>query len=72
MISNRPHLVWVRQNIVDQLATVDGFLAEVVPPRIGLQGASGDEPWLVRLFEQRQSLQSTLSDVERQIERHTA
>jgi hypothetical protein len=68
----RPHLGWVRQNIVDQLATVDHFLAEVVPPRTGLPGARGDEPWLVRLFEQRQNLQSTLSEVERQIHRHTA
>ncbi len=72
MTSKRPHLTWVRENIVDHLATVDRFLAEVVPTRIGLPGASGDEPWLVRLFEQRQTLQSTLSEVERQIQRHIA
>jgi hypothetical protein len=67
MFPIRRRIEWVRDSIEQELGLVDGFLAEIVPSRPGLPGAYGDEPWLIRLFAKRQTLQSTLCEVKREI-----
>jgi len=67
MYTKRHHLDWVRANIVEHLRHADRVISAIVPASVGVPGVRGDEPWVVQLFERRQGLQSTLSDVERQI-----
>ena len=67
MYANRHHLHWVRENILQHLSHVDQVLCAIVPASVGVPGARSDEPWIERLFERRQGLQSTLAEVEQQI-----
>lgn len=68
MNATRHHLDWVRANILEHLSRVDRVIAEMVPSAAGVPGVRGDEPWVERLFARRQSVQSKLFEVERQIE----
>ena len=55
-------------NIEQHLLRVDSVIAAVVPATMGVPGVRGDEPWVERLFESRQSIQSTLFELEQQID----
>jgi hypothetical protein len=68
MASKRYQLKWVRENIRLNLRRVDGVILEIVRMSVSMPGVPGDEPWLDRLFERRQGLQTTLAEVERQIQ----
>ena len=72
MSPKRHHLDWVRENILQHLTRVDHVISDLVPASVGEPGVRGDEPWVEQLFERRQGLQSTLRDVERQIEQQRA
>jgi hypothetical protein len=69
MVAREHHLNWLRENIVQHLSRVDRVLAELVPGAYGVPGVRGVEPWLERLLDRRQSVQSKLFEVEQQIER---
>jgi hypothetical protein len=68
MASKRYQLKWVRENIRLNLRRVDGVIAEIVGTSLTMPALHDGEPWVDRLFERRQGLQITLSEVERQIE----
>ena len=62
------HLDWLRKNIEQHLSRVDRVIATLMPATVGGPGVRGDEPWLEQLFERRQSVQSTLFELEQQID----
>jgi len=68
MVANRHHLDWLRENVEQHLSRVDRVIAAVVPASVGVPGVNGDEPWVERLFECRQIVQSTLFELEQQID----
>lgn len=72
MVAKPHHLDWLRENIEQHLSRVDQVIAAVVPASAGIPGVSGDEPWVERLFERRQSVQSTLFELEQQIDSRRA
>jgi hypothetical protein len=67
MITKRCQLNWVRENIQLNLSRVDRVIAEIVGTSLTMPALHDGEPWVDRLFERRQGLQITLSEVERQI-----
>jgi len=72
MNSDRPSLSWLCENIQQHLSRIDAVLAEILDESAGTDAVEIVEPWIDRLFEGRRELQSTLSEIERQIERHPA
>ena len=67
MYAKHHHFGWLRENIEQHLLRIDGVIAALVPASIGVPGLNGDEPWLEELFDRRQSVQSTLFELEQQI-----
>ena len=70
MNSNRHHLVWLRENVLKHLSCADRAIVEILPTDEMDVGV--DSPWIKELFERRRILQSTLSDLERQIKQLSA
>jgi hypothetical protein len=67
MTTKRCQLNWVRENIRLNLSRVDRVIAEVVRTSLNMPSAQAGEPWIDRLFERRQGLQTMLAEVERQL-----
>jgi hypothetical protein len=65
MNAKRPYLEWLRQNILWHLSRADRTIVGILP-------ADNNEPWIKHLFERRQSLQSTLWEIERQLRHKSA
>ena len=65
MSSNRHHLDWLRENVLQHLSCADRAIVGILPSDD--VDVSAAEPWITELFERRRILQSTLSDLERQI-----
>ena len=68
MTTKRCQLNWVRENIRLNLSRVDRVIAEIVRTSLTMPSLHDGEPWVDRLFERRQGLQTTLAEVERQIQ----
>lgn len=68
MYAKHHHFDWLRANIEQHLLRIDGVIDALVPTAIGVPDLHGDEPWLEELFERRQSMQSTLFELEQQID----
>jgi len=69
--ASQHRLDWLRQNVEQYIAEVDGVLAQIVPPTLGIRDFGDQEPWVDRLFEKRHGLQMMLADIKRQIgQRH--
>ncbi|MGD9635853.1 MAG: hypothetical protein AB7G28_22080 [Pirellulales bacterium] len=72
MRTSHTSLNWLCRNIEQNLERVDAVLAEILDEPAGSQFTEATEPWIDRLFERRRELQSTLAELERQIERSLA
>ena len=70
MITQRHHFELLRENVLQQLSYADRAIVEILPTDDA--DVSDEEPWLAQLFERRQSLQSTLSELEQQIKQLSA
>jgi hypothetical protein len=66
MYAKRCHFDWLRENIEQRLSRIDCVIAALLPTSIDVPDLTGDEPWLEELFERRQSVQSTLFELEQQ------
>jgi hypothetical protein len=60
----------MRENVLQHLSCADRAILEVLPTDD--EERNGDAPWINELFERRRVLQSTLSDLELQIEQLSA
>lgn len=67
MYAKRYHFDWLRENIEQHLSRIDCVIVALLPASVGVPDVAGDEPWLEELFERRQSVQSTLFELEQQI-----
>lgn len=67
MYAKTHHFEWLRENIEQHLTRVDRVIAALLPASEDAIGHAEVEPWLDELFERRQSVQSTLFDLDRQI-----
>ena len=70
MNSNRHHLNWLRENVLQHLSCADRAIVEILPTDD--VDVSVEEPWITVLFERRRVLQCTLSELEQQIKRLSA
>jgi hypothetical protein len=70
MISQRHHFELLRENVLQHLSYADDAIVKILDTDDA--EVSEDEPWLTELFERRQSLQSTLADLEQQIKQLSA
>lgn len=70
MQSTQTSLNWLCQNIEQNLDRIDAVLAEILDETAGPFAVEAAGPWVDRLFEGRRELQSTLAEIERQIERN--
>jgi hypothetical protein len=65
-------LNWLCRNIEENLDRIDAVLSVILDETAGPSTEEAAEPWIDRLFERRRGLQSTLADIERQIQRNPA
>lgn len=61
-------LSWLCMNIEQNLDRIDAVLAEILDETAGPLAVEAADPWVERLFERRRGLQSTLAEIERQIQ----